>query len=58
MAKVKVMVLVPAAFAAVGYADVAGSDVVDVEQADADTLVGSGYAELVKGSTAKAKTDK
>jgi hypothetical protein len=52
MAKVKVLVLYPAAFVALGV-DAEGSDVVQVEEADAATLVGQGWAELIKAKAAK-----
>jgi hypothetical protein len=47
MAKVKVLVLYPSAFTSLGI-KVEGSDTVSVEEADAVTLVGAGWAEYVK----------
>ena len=53
MAKVKVLVLYPTGFAGLGLPDVAGSDVVEVEEAAAATLVGHGWAEYVKPRATK-----
>jgi hypothetical protein len=47
MAKVKVLVLYPSAFTSLGI-EVEGSDTVSVEESDAVTLVGAGWAEYVK----------
>ena len=47
MAKVKVRVLYPTAFIALGI-EVEGSEEVAIEEADANTLIGNGWAELVK----------
>lgn len=52
MAKVKVRVLYPTAFASLGI-DVEGKDEVSVEESDADTLVSSGFAEVIKAGTKK-----
>jgi hypothetical protein len=48
MAKVKVLVLYPTGFGGVGLGDVAGSDVVEVDEDQAKMLVGHGWAEYVK----------
>jgi hypothetical protein len=49
MAKVKVLVLYPTGFLALKMEPApAGSDVVEVEESDAATLVGAGWAEYVK----------
>jgi hypothetical protein len=48
MAKVKVLVLYPTGFGGVGLGEVAGSDVVEVDEEQAKTLVGHGWAEYVK----------
>ena len=53
MAKVKVLVLYPTGFAGIGLGEVAGSDVVEVEEAAAATLVGHGWAEYVKPKAVK-----
>ena len=53
MAKVKVLVLYPTGFAGLGLPEVSGSDVVEVEEAAAATLVGHGWAEYVKPRAAK-----
>lgn len=62
MANVKVRILYPLAFESMGIAtwrkDKDGNDLeqleeTTVEQAQADTLVASGYAELVKSKAAK-----
>jgi hypothetical protein len=48
MAKVKVLVLYPTGFGGVGLGEVSGSDVVEVDEDQAKTLVGHGWAEYVK----------
>jgi len=48
MGKVKVLVLYPTGFTGLGLGEVAGSDVVEVDEAQAHTLVGHGWAEYVK----------
>jgi hypothetical protein len=49
MAKVKVLVLYPTGFQALKIEPTpVGSDVVEVEESDAATLVGAGWAEYVK----------
>lgn len=53
MAKVKVRVLYPTAFAAIGV-DTEGKDEVSIEEDQAVALVDAGYAELVKAATKKA----
>ena len=55
MAKVKVRVLYPSAFAAIGV-DTTGKDEVSIEEAEAEQLVAVGYAELVKASKVKTET--
>jgi ABC-type Zn uptake system ZnuABC Zn-binding protein ZnuA len=47
MAKVKVLVLYPTGFLALGI-EPKGSDVVEVDEAHAVTLVGAGWAEYIK----------
>lgn len=46
MAKVKVKVLYPSAFVALGVP--ADAETAEVDQATAETLIGSGWAELVE----------
>ena len=53
MAKVKVLVLYPTGFAGVGMPDVSGSDVVELDEASAATVVGAGWAEYVKPKAVK-----
>lgn len=57
MAKVKVRVLYPSAFAALGV-DTEGDDEISVEQDQADWLITSGYAEAVKAAKPSAKAEK
>ena len=52
MAKVKVLVLYPTGFNGLGV-DPAGSDVVELEESVAATVVGHGWAEYVKPKVAK-----
>jgi hypothetical protein len=56
MAKVKVLVLYPTGFAGLGL-DPAGSDVVEVEEDQASTLIGHGWAELVEPKKPAAKAE-
>ena len=53
MGKAKVRVLYPTAFEMLGI-QVEGSDEVSVEESDAATLIGNGWAELVKPKPEKA----
>jgi hypothetical protein len=53
MAKVKVLVLYPTGFQALGVGEVAGSDVVELEEAVAATVVATGWAEYVKAPKAR-----
>ena len=53
MAKVKVLVLYPTGFAGLGIGDVEGSQVVEIDEAAADTVVGHGWAEYVKPKAVK-----
>ena len=55
MAKVKVRVLYPSAFAAIGV-DTEGADEATVEKEQADWLIASGYAEESKSSVKKTET--
>jgi hypothetical protein len=52
MAKVKVLVLYPTGFTGLGL-DPAGSDVVELDEAVAETVVGHGWAEYVKAPKAR-----
>ena len=52
MAKVKVLVLYPTGFAGLGI-DPEGSDVVELDESDAATVVGHGWAEYVKPKAVK-----
>lgn len=54
MAKVKVLVLYPTGFAGLGL-DPEGSDVIEVEEDQAKTLVGHGWAEVVEKPKAAPK---
>jgi hypothetical protein len=56
MAKVKVRVLYPSAFAALGV-DTEGADEASVESDQADWLITSGYAEAVKAKAPPKKAD-
>jgi len=53
MAKVKVLVLYPTGFTALGVGEVAGSDVVELEEAIAATVVATGWAEYVRAPKTK-----
>jgi hypothetical protein len=53
MAKVKVEVRYPTAFAGLGFGDVAGGDVVEIDEELAVSLASEGWADLVKPKRAK-----
>ena len=56
MAKVKVRVRYPTAFVGLGLGDVAGNDVVEIDEALAISLAGEGFADIVESKAKKTET--
>jgi len=53
MAKIKVRVRYPTAFAGMGLGDVQGNDVVEVDEAVGTSLIGEGFADPVESKRTK-----
>jgi len=56
VAKVKVLVRYPTAFVGLGLGDVAGADIVEIDEALATSLIGEGFADPVESKAKRTET--